>query len=1002
MKINAKICVGLLACASAAWEAGAQNLSGADFKSGSLRLPLTVHERSGVARKAVVVTSGVPFPAGFLKDAGKLAVLDQDGKPVVCQAVSMITWHKPAYDDSVQWALVSFLADVPAGGAATYFLIDDGKAAAPVSQLKVVKTEKEIAIDTGVASFKIPMQGDALISQASIGGVSIIGGNGLRGVATAGDWPERGLKAGDRLAATHRADGVTLEESGPARVVVCITGTHTPGDQDKRFYNFTARIYFAAGSPSIRLVYTISNGQLDPAFHATADGKGKSRFAYIWPIKDASLIADLSLADGATATTMAENKAVLQPVSAAPLTVCQSAGDGYKLTLGEKELAAGARHDGVIAVADGSKGVMAARRFFQEEWPGTLAASARELRLGLFPGESAEPFHLNHGQRKSWDIRLTLHGAKGPDLQTGFAEQETLLLFRPDPAWMVRAGGMTGAWSAGLALSSGKPGKTGMRRKPGAIGGPSKGKWGSTGGWDGFGVISSWNAGGGHWNEQTAFCDWVVNGNGMEFDNSEIPTLWASDHCPIHLDSTDFDAFFPYFARGSTDHSRLKILTYPGYKNRDKWGRPDTGHMGMWMWVEYYLLTGDARCREAVCHLGDMARGSLWTYTHNEKMDGTGALTPGQFKGFRKYDPDADPDFKLDTRYVGWPLYCLAQYYQFTGTPALLEEARIVARAFRNTARACPIGQLVKDAAGKNGTETTEYSASFGFPNGNGGVVSQVREWPRSASLVSSSFYNGIIIFGLREYFLVSRDIEALDTMVGQIDRFCHYSLIHNPAGEPAGWSYIFADYWGPYTWEDAFDPKSGKPAATFTSSNELVCDSIARIHPLTGRSDLMEVLQAAAKANAGSTRTISLAMAAAHPKSDSTPPAAIKNLAVEALGNGKVKLTWTAPGDAAWYQVKWSPAVIVERVQGWPDRTEPLPGTRKEWLERAAAFNARQRAFWAVNNLSNVPKPAKAGTGESFVVEGLPAGQASFAIKSWDDADNISELSNVVTVNLK
>ena len=38
---------------------------------------------------------------------------DKDGKPVLAQAVPMLKWHKPAYDDSVQWALVSFAADAP-------------------------------------------------------------------------------------------------------------------------------------------------------------------------------------------------------------------------------------------------------------------------------------------------------------------------------------------------------------------------------------------------------------------------------------------------------------------------------------------------------------------------------------------------------------------------------------------------------------------------------------------------------------------------------------------------------------------------------------------------------------------------------------------------------------------------------------------------------------------------------------------------------------------------
>jgi hypothetical protein len=995
--------VAVMATASGWLWAAAPAFQGlpADYQAGRLKLPLTVHERSGVARQGAVVTSGVPFPPGFLGDVGRLGVVDRNGKPVVSQATVMLTWHKPAYDDSVQWALVSFLADVPAGGTSVYFLTDDGQAASPASPLTVTRTDAALTVETGVASFVVPMRGEPLISRASIGGAEVIGGRGLRPTLTAGDWAERGLKAGDQHIGMHEPAGVTVEESGAARVVAAIKGAFAPGDKERRSYDYTARLYFAAGSPAVRVVYTLSNGRLDPAFYPTADGKGKSRFAYVWPISDASLVADLAAAGQARVGAIVDDRTVSEALADGALTVHQSALDACRVTRGGTELAAGTRGLGVLDVSAGGRGLAVARRFFQEEWPGVLDASARQLRIGLFPSESGTTFHLNHGQRKSWDLRLTLHGAEQADLKKGFDEQDALLLFRPDPAWMVYAGGQTGAWSAGLALTP-APARMAMRRQSATPGGPRKGAWGGPGGWDGFGVISSWNAGGAHWNEQTAFYSWVVHGDGARFDNSEIPTLWAADHCPIHFDQPDMDVFFPYTANGTREHCRLKVLTYPAYKNRDTWGRPDTGHMGMWMWVEYYLLTGDARCREAVCHLGDMARGALWRYTHEERKDGAGALTPGQFPVFRKFDPDAEPDFKLDTRYVGWPLYCLAQYYQFTGEPALLEEARIIARAFRNTARACPIGQLVKDAAGKNGTERTEYSATFGFPNGNGGVASQVREWSRSASLVASNFYNGIMMYGLREYYLVSKDVEALDTLVGQIDRFCHHTLIHDPSGKPVGWSYIFADYWGPYTWEDSFDPKSGKSAATFSGSNALVSDALARIYPLTGRADLLDVLRLAQTSNAGSNATVALAMATTHPKVDQTPPAGVKDLSAEALGGGKVRLSWTAPADAAWYQVKYSPAKIVERVTGWPDRTEPLPGTRSEWNDRAAAFNARQRAFWAACNLAGAPAPAAAGTKQSMVVEGLPAGTLTFAVKSWDAVDNLSDLSNIAVVKVE
>ena len=86
-----------------------------------------------------------------------------------------------------------------------------------------------------------------------------------------------------------------------------------------------------------------------------------------------------------------------------------------------------------------------------------------------------------------------------------------------------------------------------------------------------------------------------------------------------------------------------------------------------------------------------------------------------------------------------------------------------------------------------------------------------------------------------------------------------------------------------------------------------------------------------------------------------------------------------------------------LERVKGWPDRRPPLPTNRKEWEAKAAAFNAKQRAFWAADNLAGEPVPRRAGAKESMVVANLPVGKVYLAVKTWDDAENVSQLSNVV-----
>lgn len=998
-------------------EVACQNLPGADFKPGQLRLPLTVHERSGVARKQALVTSGVPFPPGFLMDVSKLRVVDKDGKPVICQASPMVKWWKPAYDDSVQWALVSFLADVPAEGTAVYYLTDDGKAEVPVSPLRISKTDREVRIETGAASFAIALAGEALLSKATVGGADVLGPAGLRGTVLSGDWPERGLKAGDRLVTSHDAAGVTVEEAGPARVVVCIKGRYAPGDKDRQFYTYTARLTFAANDSVVRLIYTLENTKLDPTLYDSE--KGKSRFAYVWPMQDVSLVADLAVGEQARAATVGDGKMVNAEVTAGALVVHQSALDGFAVTVGGQEQAAGTEHAGALDVTGGRAGLAAVRRYFHSEWPGVLSGSAKELRIGLLPRESGEKFHFNIGQRKSWDVRLAFHGPQSPDLKDLSAAQETRLMFRAAPAWMVRAAGITGSWPAGLHLSPAPPNMA-LRRTPNKLELPYPDRVNPqypTSGWDCFGVIRAWNAGGGHWNENSAFWRWVLFGDGAEFDTSEARTLWAADLCPIQFDA-DPGTFGSYIYYMRYDLARLQVLTYPGYVNRNK-DYPDTGHMGMWMWHEYYLLTGEARVREATINLGTYARAYLWRYTHDDRVDGTGPSAGRE--GYKRRDPDAEPDFQLDRRYTGRPLHCLMHQYQFTGDPQVLAEARIIARAFRNTARQSPIGQLVKDAASKTGgqdiddkrTHSMEYATAI-FAGVNG-TASQLRDCRKSASLVSSNFYNAYVTAALREYYTHSRDVEALDTLVAQADHFCKHILIRNPEGKPAGWSYIFADYWGPYTWEDAtadVAPYGAKFKTHPVGFNMFVADAVGRLYYPTGRPHVAEVCREAdarlARGGYHDDVINAVRMSVTHPKVDQTPPAAITDLKAESLGGGRVRLTWTAPGgdgdkgQAAWYQVKWAPGPIVELTTGWPDKTEPLPATNKEWKERAAAFNAKPRAFWAAYNLSGAPKPGAAGTKEGMVVEGLPAGTIHIAIMSWDAASNASGLSNVVRITVE
>lgn len=106
----------------------------------------------------------------------------------------------------------------------------------------------------------------------------------------------------------------------------------------------------------------------------------------------------------------------------------------------------------------------------------------------------------------------------------------------------------------------------------------------------------------------------------------------------------------------------------------------------------------------------------------------------------------------------------------------------------------------------------------------------------------------------------------------------------------------------------------------------------------------------------------------------DTTPPATIDDLAVSTTSESSIALTWTAPGDddmasiAASYDLRYSISTIAE----------------SNWASASEA--------------ANEPTPQIASSSETMTVLGLNESTTYyFAIKTKDEADNESDLSNVV-----
>ncbi len=103
------------------------------------------------------------------------------------------------------------------------------------------------------------------------------------------------------------------------------------------------------------------------------------------------------------------------------------------------------------------------------------------------------------------------------------------------------------------------------------------------------------------------------------------------------------------------------------------------------------------------------------------------------------------------------------------------------------------------------------------------------------------------------------------------------------------------------------------------------------------------------------------------------TAPGAVNDLEVTTITNDSVTLTWTAPGDdddtgtASFYHIRYSESPLTDGN------------------------------FATASQPTSVPTPAPAGTPESLVIDGLDGATTYyFALKTEDEAENVSALSNV------
>ncbi|GAA2286326.1 Tat pathway signal sequence domain protein [Glycomyces scopariae] len=189
------------------------------------------------------VTCGVPFTPGTVAGPADLAVLDASGAPVPAQ-----TWRLAAWPDgSVKWAGVALGASEPADG----YRVVRGTGPAPATRVSVTEHPDTVEVDTGAARIVLSRNGTDLVCSILVGGAEVASSGRL--VSSRQDRPEPDVPG--RVHAAGHVRGCEVEQDGPLRAVVRVTGVHIEPD-GREWLPFTVRLVFAAGAATFRVVHS--------------------------------------------------------------------------------------------------------------------------------------------------------------------------------------------------------------------------------------------------------------------------------------------------------------------------------------------------------------------------------------------------------------------------------------------------------------------------------------------------------------------------------------------------------------------------------------------------------------------------------------------------------------------------------------------------------------------------------------------------------------------------
>ena len=374
------------------------------FQTGEPSAPLGMAARERLALKLepgrLPVTAGIPFAQGALGSDSQLRLLDAGSRELPLQTRVLERWR----DGSVKWALLDFEDAEP--GATLEFGNQVARARAD-SPLRVTEDADAVSVDTGKLKFTVSKrrfglldaawyQGDKVIDRPAV--FSLTGSDGT--VYTSAAAPEE----------------VVVEESGPVRAVVRVSGHHQAAD-GRKLFTYSVRLHAWAGQPYLRIQHTFGNDN------------GATDFTSI-----RGLSLDLPLAGTGSEWSMAGRSGGFRGSQAVELK--QHTDDRYSM---EPGVAQGKRAQGWAERSGGGLVATLAVRDFWQNYPKNLGVSPGGFQVALCPELRQDEYAGADGTIDEHRLYYYLHGG-AYKLRQGVTKTHDLWLeFGGQPAGAVRA-----------------------------------------------------------------------------------------------------------------------------------------------------------------------------------------------------------------------------------------------------------------------------------------------------------------------------------------------------------------------------------------------------------------------------------------------------------------------------------------------------------------------------------------------------------------------------------